>query len=439
MSAVVTPWMRNRQRERFARAADALTGSAAASATKASSTRPPAAKAAEPHDPRLAGEFAVLLRLQRSADATAPDAAARNRMRDKVIAGLPEILADRAAAAPSTTLSTADSPTAMSSAATSSTGTRPVAGPAARTRRPASTRGRLAIAVGAAFCLVLALCGMTMLLSNGALPGDPLYGLRRTVESAAMSLTFGNESKGFKHLSFAADRITDIESLATRYPDLADSPAGDYLTAFADFDADAAAGSADLTGYASSNGPDVLNQLHDWAATQAGRITVVSTRLSAAGRAAGTTSVNLLARIQTRATALLARTSCYTVTSGSSDDIGVLPATGPCDHPPTGTPADPVAGSQSTAAPVSAVPPAPPPSTPNRSAGPISQPGQLTTAAPSASNAPVRPPPMTPPTGPTVPTVPALPPPPTITLPLPLPIGTIPPLLPGLPWLRVGT
>ena len=376
--------MRNRQRERFARAADALAGH----------TKP--RDRVEPHDPRLAGEFAVLLRLSRSADATAPEQDARERMRAKIIAELPEILTEHAKSARSTTLS----PTATTT-----------------TPRVTGTKGRIAIAVGAACCLVVALCGMTMLLSNSALPGDPLYGVRRTVESAALSLTFGDESKGLKHLDYAADRISDVQTLAARYPNTADSPAGDYVTAFADFASDAAAGSANLTSYASSNGPDVLNQLHDWAIQQAARITAVDARLPAEARTAATTSQTLLARIETRATALLARTSCYTVTTGSNDDLGVLPASGQCDHAPgveTATPpispdlthgqtppAD-VANQPRTTSPptTTTVPQVPPPARP-------------TTPA-------TTPPPVTLPTQPSVPTSPALPGPPTMALPLPL-------------------
>lgn len=358
----------------------------------------------------------MLLRLSRSADATAPEPDARDRMRAKVMAELPAILTGQTKAARATTLSAAGQPTTK--------------------QRVTGPRGRIAIAVGAAFCLVIALCGMTMLLSNSALPGDPLYGIRRTVESAAMSLTFGDESKGFKHLGYAADRISDIETLATRYPDTADSPSGDYLTAFADFGSDAAAGSADLTGYASSNGPDVLSQLHDWAARQAARITAVEPKLPAQAGAAASTSLTLLSRIEARATALLARTSCYTVTSGTSDDIGVLPATGPCDHPPGPQPAAPTVapdatlGQQTPAAgianqpgtgpaPATTLAPAPPPAHPVTSAAP----------APPPVTSPVQP------SAPTTPTVPGLPP---ITLPLPLPVLRIPPLLPGLPSINIG-
>jgi hypothetical protein len=397
----LTPWIRNRQRERFARAADALAGQDGKQA------------GVEPHDPRLAGEFAVLLRLNRSADATAPEPDARERMRAKIMAELPAILTEQTKAVRKTTLSTASRTAAK--------------------QRVTGPRGRLAIALGAAFCLVIAVCGMTMLLSNSALPGDPLYGIRRTVESASMSLTFGDESKGFKHLGYAADRISDIESLAARYPNTADSPAGDYLTALADFDSDAAAGSSDLTGYASGNGPDVLNQLHDWAAQQAARITAVDPKLPAEARTPASTSLTLLTRIEARATALLARTACYTVTSGSSDDLGVLPATGPCDQAPNAQPVLPTtvapditlqqtpAANQSRTGPApTTIAKAPPPANPT-----------VTPTVPS-------PPPVPQPTRPTAPTSPILPVPPTISLPLPLPVAQIPPLLPGLPWIRVG-
>ena len=390
--------MRNRQRERFARAADALAGHGRQH------------DQVEPHDPRLAGEAAVLLRLSRSADATAPEPDARERMRATVLAELPEILTEHAKATRPTTLSTTGK----------------------ATPRGTGAKGRLAIAVGAAFCLVVALCGMTMLLSGNALPGDPLYGVRRTVESAAMSLTFGDESKGLKHLGYAADRISDVETLAARHPDTADSPAGDYLTAFADFASDAEAGSTDLTGYASSNGPDVLNQLHDWAIQQAARIASVDAKLPAEAKTAATTSQTLLTRIETRATALLARTTCYTVTAGTSDDIGVLPATGPCDHAPgvdTATPpiAPDLTHSQTPPADIANQPRTG--STPSTTVPQVPPPGRATATTP---------PPVTSPTQPSVPTTPALPGPPTITLPLPLPGVRIPPLLPGLPAIGLG-
>ena len=242
-----------------------------------------------------------------------------------------------------------------------------------------------------------------MLLSGSALPGDPLYGVRRTVESAAMSLTFGDESKGLKHLGYAADRISDVETLAARHPNTADSPAGDYLTAFADFDSDAAAGSTDLTGYASGNGPDVLNQLHGWATQQSARIGAVDPKLPASVQAAATAGRTLLGRVEARASALLARTSCYTVTSGARDDLGVLPATGPCDRAPSGqTPAPPISPDLTT----NQTPPADIANQPRTDGAPSTSVAQVPPPARSTTTAAPPPPPVTSPTQPGLPTTP---------------------------------
>ncbi|HEY0808385.1 MAG TPA: DUF5667 domain-containing protein, partial [Pseudonocardiaceae bacterium] len=226
MTSGATPWWRLRQRERFARAVEA------------------SAHDSQPYDPKLAGELAVVMMLRRNADATAPDIAARDRMRATVLAGL------AAPVRPSPVPRTAPAKPAKAA-------------------RVTGTRGRMAIALGAAFCLVLALSGMTLLLSRNALPGDPLYAVRRTVESASLGMTSGDDAKGRKHLEFAAARIGDIETLAARYPDLANSPVGDYLTAFADFDSDTKAGAATLTGYATNNGSTALSALRAWAGQQA--------------------------------------------------------------------------------------------------------------------------------------------------------------------------
>jgi hypothetical protein len=387
MASGGTPWWRQRQRERFARAVDS------------------SPQDSQPYDPKLAGELAVVVMLGHTAAATAPDDAARERMRAKV---LTELAVPQARPSPV-----------------------PRTVPAPR-GRVTGTRGRLVIALGAAFCLVLALSGMTLLLSRNALPGDPLYAVRRTVESATLGLTSGDDAKGHKHLEFAADRIGDIEALAGRYPDLANSPVGDYLTAFADFDSDAGAGTADLTGYATGNGPADLTDLRTWAAQQATRIKLVSPRLPTAARTRAAQSRTLLDRITQRANALLARDSCYTITSGATDDLGVLPATGPCDQVP-GSPSRHVG--DTTIPPAGSTLPAQVPAAPTRSGGATAVTSQAVPNVPPTAFAtpPVVPPPVVgvPPVVPPITT-------PPITITLPLPAQDVPPLLPGLPALRIG-
>ena len=282
---------RARADERFARAVDT----------------PSDAGNGGPSDPKLAGELAVVTMLRRAApDITPdqPDAAARERMRARVLAGT----------------------------------TVPPPRPSRIRHRigAAGPRGRLLVALGAVLCLIVALSGMAMLASQNALPGDPLYAVRRTVESATLGLTMGQQARGNKHLEFAADRIADLDTLVAQHPDPNSSPIGDYLTAFSDFDADTTAGAADLDDFGAGNAPNVLAALRDWAADQQDRINALDVGLPAQARDAAARSTALLGRVRQRASGLLVRTSCYTVTSGAGDDLGVLPATGPCDRAPVG-------------------------------------------------------------------------------------------------------
>jgi Domain of unknown function (DUF5667) len=389
--------------------------------------------------------------LQRGAGATAPGDAARDRMRSRIFAefepptqasqAVPTSQTTQAVSAPGVPPTQRPSPVPRTPVTTPATAD-PEPGITHRTVIPApkraghvtGTKGRLLIALGATFCLVLALSGMTLLLSRNALPGDPLYAVRRTVESATLGLTVGDDSKGTKHLEYAADRIGDIESLATRYPDPADSPVGDYLTAFADFDSDAGAGTADLTAYATSHAMGGLTTLRDWAAQQSGRIEVVEPRLPTAARQTATASVGLLARIATRASALLARDNCYTITSGRGDALGELPATGPCDSGPGSTSSQPghsggaVDGTTAPAqvpTPDGAVPQTPPD---ERAAG-------LAVTSTTFPTPPVYAPPGRDTQGATPTTTQ---PSGTIAVPLPLPGLTLPPLLPGLPGIKIG-
>jgi hypothetical protein len=325
----------------------------------------------------------------------------------------------------------------------------------ARTRRTTARtghlHGRLVIALSAVCCLVLALAGMTYLISQHALPGEPLYQVKRTVETATLGLTVGSESKGVKHLGFAANRVDDIEYMLTDGSQATDS----YLAALSDFDTDAAAGSTTLTEYAAGNAPQVLGMLRDWAATQNGRLAADLPKLPAGARGAAARSIALANRIQRRAVDLLARTSCYTVTSGATDDLGALAAPGPCDGPPNKLAVGPgVAPGAVTTAPPSTGPAGPvggPGNGPPAGATPGPGADSAATAAPGSglgsdlnsilgTSPPINPPapPINPPAPPINPSAPAAPittPQPTIT---PLPPITLPTRLPTLSGRRTA-
>lgn len=410
MSSGSTPWWRHRQRERFARAVDSSPG------------------AVQPQDPTLAGELAVVARLQHTAEATGPGDAARDRMRAKLFEQFQP---------PTPAPALRPSPVPRKPAPTPGITNRTVI--PAPAKKVTSTRGRVLIALGATFCLVLALAGMTLLLSRNALPGDALYSIRRAAESATLGLTSGDDSKGRKHLEYAADRIGDIESLAARYPDPADSPVGDYLTAFADFDSDAAAGTQYLTSYATSHSMDGLTTLRDWATQQSGRIEVVESALPAAARTTAGKSVALLGRIATRASALLARDNCYTITSGRTDTLGELPAPGPCDTAP-----GPGSGEPShSGGTVGATPTIQTPVPHGATTTPVPT-GQAMGPARTTTTFPTPPTVFEPPIlgtqqgGGAGGSTPTGAPGNTITIPLPLPGLNLPTLLPGLPGLKIG-
>jgi hypothetical protein len=82
--------------------------------------------------------------------------------------------------------------------------------------RVASVRGRLLVAAAAALCLLVSLSAMSLLMARDALPGDALYGVKRSAESAELGFTFGVESRGFKHLQFATARLDELEARTKR-------------------------------------------------------------------------------------------------------------------------------------------------------------------------------------------------------------------------------
>lgn len=277
--------------------------------------------------------------------------------------------------------------------------------------RRVGARARLAVAAAAVLCLLMSLAGMSVLLSRDALPGDPLYGIKRTTESASLGLTFDDQDRALKHLEFAASRVTEMETLAER---ASDSSA--QLTALTDLDADAVEGARQLITYATASDEKALPDLRDWALAQYEKVGTLRPRLPGDAGAHADTTMWLLASIAQRAHDLAARAGCDAVTSGSSDTLGPLPAKDACASVVT----DPNSSPGNKPSSVQPTPPGPP--TPSGSANPSVQPTQ--SVAPGTSTAPsAKPGTSTPPT----------PGKPGITIPLPLPLPSISlPLLPGI-------
>ncbi|MGW5050888.1 DUF5667 domain-containing protein [Actinokineospora sp. NPDC004072] len=347
-------------------------------------------------------EDAVRALLAELAPLTAPDPAERSRMRERVLAGL-----NKPAPAPRTPSPRPPRAGRAPRGRRAGAAARPADEPGAGLR----ARGRFAVAAVAVLALVFSLAGMSLLLARDALPGDPLYGVKRTGEAASLGLTFGDEDRAFKHLEFATDRVTELETLTRRYADPADAPTRSYLAALTDFDHDAAAGSRAMIAVATAGRGALLRTLGEWA--QAQRLRLGALRLPVDALTPRAVSTALLERIAARAGELSARLACAQVTSGGVDDVGALPATTPCAPTPApGTPA---------------------PTTAPGAPAPTDHPGQ-TLDDPTTPGQPE-------PTGPTTTPTEPLPPPTTTpgatttvdpNPPLPLPTIGVPGLIPGL-------
>lgn len=384
----------------------------------------------------------VVRALDSLAPLTAPTGDERRRIRDRILLALDEGVATPPA--PAVTGDRQDRPDRPRPSRSTRAGDRPgdrrpatkpgpssphsrATGRASRRAALSGVRGRFAVAAVAVLALVGSLAGMSLLLARDALPGDALYGVKRSAEAAELGLTFGEEQKALKHLEFAAARVSEIETLARRYPDPGDAPVGAYLTALTDFENDATAGSRRLIALATGTGGGLLDALRDWSAQQAGRLRDVAPRLPAAARNREGATHALLDKITARAEALSARMGCFQITSGSFDDIGALPATGECGRPPIA----PTAGAPAPSAPApttgNPAPPTgtpgaptavPPPVTPTQGLPPVPLPGETVTV-PVPEDPPVQPPedggtPDRP------------------------PLIELPPLLPGLPGVSIG-
>lgn len=298
-----------------------------------------------------------------------------------------------------------------------------IAGRLAEAEAPPKRRGHaVANLSAAAVALVLALGGITLLLSKDALPGDPLYGIKRAGESAALSLTFDERDKAKKHLEFATNRVGELGELTRQ-----GASTGAYFTGLADFETDLRAGVSQLTAIVTDQGGQTrLAELRTWARQQSDRLGIQVGSAPAEARDKFAAARVLLDKVQTRTSDLGSRLVCYTITTGSSDELGALPAAGDCVRDP---------GSPDAVVPP--VTPSAPSSAPTGSPSPTSAPPSsgVDTAAPTG--------PLAPPSGGVPPPVVATPapttktPPPTTTTPPP-PLISIPPLIPGLPPIVIG-
>jgi hypothetical protein len=373
-------------------------------------------------DSELAAELALVARLRAAGAAAGPNAAARGRMRERVLSDL-----GTSPRHSGPVLRPRQVPVRARASRPRGAGPRNTRSAEA----PSGARARFAVAAVTLFVLMVSLSGMSLLLARDALPGDPLYGVKRTGETASLGLTFGNEPKAFRHLSFAANRLSEVETLAERFQNGTSAPAAGYLNALKDFDTDAAAGAQQLNELGVSTDPRLLTALRDWASQQSTRLDALQAQLPATAQGRAASSADLLGKILRRIEALSDRLGCHAVTSGFTDDIGPLPAAGVCGRlPGVASPPPSNSGNQEP------LPPGGVTSTqPGQSLPPGTGPGSVPTSGVTQPGDPSGTPATTsrPATGRPATSTPA-----TAILPLPLLSASLPPLLPGLPAVQIG-
>jgi hypothetical protein len=191
--------------------------------------------------------------------------------------------------------------------------------------RPAATglARRVATVGAAALFAVLAIAGGSIFASRDAVPGDALYGIKRAAEAAG-GIFSGSNARGQHDLELAATRLDEIERMARA--GVTDGAAFD--SAFDDFDSATTAGTRrQLSG---ANPDRSAVDLASWATQQTTRLSTLRSTLPAAAQSDAEDALQLLDRVHRRAVALTARTGCADVTSGATDDLGPVPAEGPC-------------------------------------------------------------------------------------------------------------
>lgn len=129
------------------------------------------------------------------------------------------------------------------------------------TRTRSRRERRIGIAI-AAFSILAAATG-TAAASQGSLPGDTLYPVKRLIESAHTSLSFGDAAKGSTLLGQAADRLSELERLRDRAeaadPAVIEQALNDY--------SEQATKASDLllADYAQRGDPATITRLHEFA------------------------------------------------------------------------------------------------------------------------------------------------------------------------------
>ena len=175
---------------------------------------------------------------------------------------------------------------------------------------------------GAAAAAVAAL----VMLSGGALPGQPLYQVKKGAETVDMAMSSGSDKLARKRLDLAGRRVDELVTLTRSHPDRIAKP-GVVDATLDDADGKVRAGAKLVTASAVAEAkPGPLLELASWARGQQETLTaLLPTTRDAAEVARIGASVSLLARVEVRATLLAAQIGCPCLEEPTVDDLGPVP------------------------------------------------------------------------------------------------------------------
>lgn len=210
------------------------------------------------------------------------------------------------------------------------------ADPGPATRRPAAARASLlpavtarrarargAILVGIAAGAV-AVSGISA-ASENAVPGDALYGMKRSTERAQLALTSSDVSRGQLFLDFARTRLAEAAALR-----------GDrvgFSGVLDDMDADTRQGVRLLTAAAVQRSDlAALDAVNTFVTGQRHAVSALLDKGTRAERDRTRRSLALLDAVRKRSDALRAAISCGLPAPVGSDGLGPAPATCPADR-----------------------------------------------------------------------------------------------------------
>jgi hypothetical protein len=193
-------------------------------------------------------------------------------------------------------------------------------------RAPRQARARGAIVVGIA-AGTLALSGVSV-ASGEAMPGDALYGVKRSTEKAQLALASSDLGRGQLYLEFARTRLQEAHAVR--------ATGSGFAAALQDMDSDTELGVKLLTSSAvERRDTGALDAVDRFVTDQRMLVAQLLDVVSTDHRGEVTTSLTLLDAIEKRSAALRLGLACNAKVAGD-DKLG--PMTGACSPTGTGAP-----------------------------------------------------------------------------------------------------